>query len=81
MSVCLVCLVGWAKQDFCGLEAVIMYRSNLSFCQNYSPIEEYFWQKDSLLQYTMTLLQGFAHPSQRPLKQMDGIAINGPDIR
>ena len=37
---------------------VIVYCSNLSFCQNDSPIGGLFWQKDSLLQYTMTLLQG-----------------------
>jgi hypothetical protein len=37
---------------------VIVYCSKLSFCQNDSPIA---WGK-SLLQYTMTLLQGSKHP-------------------
>ena len=37
---------------------VIVYCSKLSFCQNDPPMGESFWQKKSLLQYTMTLLQG-----------------------
>ena len=37
---------------------VIVYCSNLSFCQNDPPMGESFWQKESLLQYTMTQLQG-----------------------
>ena len=44
------CLGPWSR--------VIVYCSKLSFCQNDPPIGESFWQKESLLQYTMTLLQG-----------------------
>ena len=35
---------------------VIVYWSKLSFCQNDPPMGESFCQKESLLQYTMTLL-------------------------
>ena len=41
---------------------VIVYCSKLSFCQNDPPMGESFWQKESLLQYTMTLLQGPKDP-------------------
>ena len=41
---------------------VIVYFSKLSFCQNDPPMEESFCQKESLLQYTMTLLQGPKDP-------------------
>ena len=41
---------------------VIVYCSKLSFCQNDSPIGGSVWQKDSLLQFTMTLLQGPKDP-------------------
>ena len=41
---------------------VIVYCSKLSFCQNDSPIGGSVWQKDSLLQFTMTLLQGPRDP-------------------
>ena len=37
---------------------VIVYCNKLYFCQNDPPIGESFWQKERLLQYTMTLLQG-----------------------
>ena len=40
----------------------IVYCSNLSFCQNDPPMGESCWQKESLLQYTMTLLQGPKDP-------------------
>ena len=41
---------------------VIVYYSKLSFCQNDSPIGVSFWQKESLLQYTMTQLQISKYP-------------------
>jgi hypothetical protein len=43
----------------------IVYCSKLSFSQNDPPMGESFWQKESLLEYTMTLLQRscFAHPN------------------
>ena len=39
-----------------------MYCGKLSFCQNDPAMGESFWQKESLLQYTMTLLQGPKDP-------------------
>ena len=50
--------LGLTKQDLWGLEAVIVYYSKLYFCQNDSPMGESFCQKNKLLQYSMTLLQG-----------------------
>ena len=41
---------------------VIEYCSKLSFCQNDPAMGESFWQKESLLQYTMTPLQGPKDP-------------------
>ena len=41
---------------------VIVYCSKLSFFQNDPLMGESFWQKESLLQYTMTLLQGPKDP-------------------
>ena len=55
-------MLGLAKQDLWGLEAVIVYCSTLSYCQNDPPMGESFWQKEGLLQYTMTLLQGPKNP-------------------
>ena len=55
-------MLGLAKQDLWGLEAVIVYCSTLSYCQNDPPMGESFWQKESLLQYAMTLLQGPKDP-------------------
>ena len=53
--------LGWTKQDVWGL-GVIVYCSKLSFFQNDSPIGGSFWQKNSLLQYTRTVLQGPKDP-------------------
>ena len=41
---------------------VIVYGSKLFLCQNDSPIGRSFWQNDSMLQYTTTLLQGPKDP-------------------
>ena len=58
-----VCKLGLAKQDLWGLEAVIVHCSKLYFCQNDPPTGKSFWQKESLLQYTLTLLKGSKYPS------------------
>ena len=55
VSLQLECTVGWAKQDLWGL-------GKLSLYQNDSSIGRSFWQKNSQLQYTMTLLQGPKDP-------------------
>ena len=52
---------------------VIVYCSKLSFCQNDDPMGESFWKKESLLQYTMTLLQG---PKDRVLPTLTYILRN-----
>ena len=51
---------------------VIVHCSKLFFCQNDWVMGESFWQKDSLLQYTMTLRQGpqrscFANPNKNSI--------------
>ena len=57
------CVLGLGKTGSLGpWSRVIVHCSKLSFCQNDSPIGGSFWQKDSLLQYTMTLLQGPKDP-------------------
>jgi hypothetical protein len=58
--------LGGTKQDLWGLgaEVRIVYCSKLSFRQNdyLCHIGGSLWQKDSLLQYTMTLLTGPKNP-------------------
>ena len=44
-----------------GIHVSIM-KTQLSFCQNDPQMGESFWPKESLLQYTMTLLQGPKDP-------------------
>ena len=46
------------KRIFGALEQSNSVCNKLFFCQNDSPIGGTFWKKDSLLQYTITLLQG-----------------------
>ena len=41
---------------------VIVYCSKLSFCKNDPPIGGSLWQKEGLLQYIMTLIQGPKDP-------------------
>ena len=56
-------LLDLEKQNLWDLMAVIAYFSKLSFCKNDPPIlAGSFWQKEGLLQQTMTLLQGDKDP-------------------
>ena len=59
----LAILIRVGKTGYLGSCArVIVYYSKLFFCQNDPPMRESFWQKKSLLQYTMTLLEGPKDP-------------------
>ena len=74
---------GLAKQDLWGLGAESYYCSKLTFCQSDPPKGESFWQKESFLQYTTTLLKGTKDPvlpTQIFIQLLNKIISWGPSI-